>query len=354
MLGGIYKFLQPWLFSMDGEQAHTLAITALKKGLGPSSPPSDDPILKSELWGRTFANPLGLAAGFDKNAEVMGPMLNLGFGFVEVGSITPRAQPGNPRPRLFRLVEDQAVINRMGFNNAGMDAAAAKLKAWRQGPNKAGLVGVNLGKNKTTEDAADDYRLGTQALAGYADYLVINVSSPNTPGLRALQGRDEVAALIAAVQDALPDPAPPLLLKIAPDLTPEDRQDIAAVALESGLDGLIISNTTIERPDSLMAVTKDEMGGLSGKPLFRPSTDLLREMYSLTDGKIPLVGVGGLSSGAEAYEKIRAGASLVQLYSALIYGGPGLVHKIKRDLADALRTDGHRSLQEAIGAEHRS
>jgi dihydroorotate dehydrogenase len=311
---------------------------------------ADDPILASRLFGLDFPNPLGLAAGYDKNAEAFGPALALGFGFVEIGSVTPRPQPGNPRPRLFRLGEDRAVINRMGFNNDGLDAIAARL-ARRQGH---GIVGANLGKNKDSADAAADYVAGVRALGPLADYLVINVSSPNTPGLRALQGREPLAALIAAVRAARNGNRPPVLLKIAPDLTESDKQDIAEVALSSGLDGLIVSNTTIARPDSLRSAAKGEAGGLSGRPLFAPSTALLADMYRLTKGKLPLIGVGGIASAEDAYAKIRAGASLLQIYTALVYEGAGLIGRIKAGLARKLRADGFTSLAQAVGADHGS
>ncbi|GAA4250844.1 quinone-dependent dihydroorotate dehydrogenase [Azospirillum formosense] len=318
----------------------------------------DDPILRTTVMGLDFANPVGLAAGFDKNAEVVDAMLRLGFGFVEAGSVTPRSQPGNPKPRLFRAPEQGAVINRMGFNNEGLEPFARRLERRLSGKSKApGLVGANLGKNKDTVEAADDYVLGVTRVAALADYLVVNVSSPNTPGLRALQGRDPLRTLLGRVLDARSAcklaKAPPVLLKIAPDLTDEDKADIAAVALESGIDGLIVSNTTIARPAEIPEPLRGEAGGLSGKPLFAPSTAVLREMYGLTGGKLPLVGVGGIASGADAYAKIRAGASLVQLYSALVYAGPALVLAIRRDLAALLRRDGFASLSDAVGADHR-
>ena len=337
------------------EAAHRLTVRALAAGLLATRADIDDPILKTSAWGMQFPNPIGLAAGFDKDAEVFMPMLRLGFGFVEVGSITPRPQPGNPRPRIFRLAEDGAVINRLGFNSAGVAAAVANLR--RRAGAPAGIVGVNLGKNRDSADAAADYAAGAAALAPFADYLVVNVSSPNTPGLRALQEAGALRALLGAVRAAcrvaVPDRPLPLLLKIAPDLVPEDRVDISGVALEGGADGLIISNTTVTRPPDLRGRAATESGGLSGRPLFGPSTELLREMYRLTDGRLPLVGVGGVASGADAYAKIRAGASLVQLYTALIYEGPALVGRIKRDLAARLRADGFASVAEAVGADHR-
>jgi len=274
-------------------------------------------------------------------------LLGLGFGSVEIGSVTPRPQPGNPRPRVFRLPEDGAVINRYGFNSEGIDAVAARL-ARRA---RRGVLGVNLGKNKETVDAADDYAKGAAALARFADYMVVNVSSPNTPGLRALQDRAVLDGLLARVQEAMGAGAPPLLVKIAPDMAQEDLSDVAEVALARGLAGIIVSNTTIARPAELRGAARGEAGGLSGRPLLGPSTAVLREMRRLTGGRIALVGVGVIASGADAYAKIRAGASLVQLYTALVYEGPGLVARIRRELAALLRRDGFASVAQAVGAD---
>jgi len=345
-----FRIVGPVLRSMDPETAHGLTIRALKSGLIPCLDSFEDSRLKVRLWGLEFANPVGLAAGFDKNAEVVGAVEKLGFGFTEIGSVTPRPQEGNPRPRLFRLAGDGAVINRMGFNNDGLEAVAQRLAA-RRGK---GIVGVNLGKNKDSSDAAADYVAGVRAMAALADYLVINVSSPNTPGLRALQGRDQLTALLKAVLSALAamPSGPPLLLKIAPDLTEDDKRDIAEAALETGIDGLIATNTTIARPPQLTGFQRGESGGLSGRPLMAPSTGVLADMYRLTGGKLPIIGVGGIDSAETAYAKIRAGASLVQLYTALVYHGPGLVNRIKRGLVELLRADGFDSIAQAIGADH--
>lgn len=336
---------------LPAERAHDLTLALLKSGLVPANPPVADPILASRHWGLDFANPLGLAAGFDKNAEVPDAMLAQGLGFVEIGSVTPRPQPGNPKPRLFRLSEDQAVINRMGFNNQGHSPVAARLAARR----KNGIVGVNLGKNKDSADAIADYAAGITRLGPLADYLVINISSPNTPGLRALQERVALRDLLQGVTEALaglPQPKP-LLLKIAPDLTPQDRADIAELALAFRLAGLIVSNTTIARPADLRSRDAGEQGGLSGAPLFAAATQILGDMYRLTSGKIPLIGVGGIGSAEQAYAKIRAGASLLQLYSALVYRGPALIGAINRGLAALLRRDGYHILGDAVGAGHR-
>lgn len=350
-MSGWYAAAGPLLRLIDPETAHRLAIRALGAGLVPRCRLPEDPILEQRLWGLRFANPVGLAAGFDKHAEVPDALLDQGFGFVEIGGVTPKPQPGNPRPRLFRLTQDEAVINRMGFNSEGLERVRARLAA----RVRRGIVGVNLGKNKEQTDAAADYVAGALAFAPVSDFLVINVSSPNTPGLRALQSRAALQDLVGQVRGALAGlaAAPPLLLKVAPDLTEDDRRDIAEVAVASGLSGLIVSNTTLARPASLRSPHRNETGGLSGRPLFEPSTALLGEFYRLTGGRIPLIGVGGIASGRDAYRKVRAGASLVQLYSALVFHGPGLVAEIRRDLAAALRADGFRSLAEAVGADQR-
>ncbi len=353
--------IRPFLARLDPETAHRLTIRALKCGLGPVAAGSDDPRLGIRVLGMDFPNPVGLAAGFDKNAEVYGPMGRVGLGFVEVGSVTPLAQPGNPRPRLFRLPADRAVINRMGFNNEGADTARSNL-ALRGSKTTAGaIVGVNLGKNKTSEDAAADYGTGAAKLSEFADYLVVNVSSPNTPGLRALQSTEELLRIVEAVKAAKKNGSggvqPPVLVKVAPDLTDEDIADLSAFALagqDSGLvDGLIVSNTTIARPDDLKELAvASEAGGLSGRPLFDRSTAVLRDFYRRTEGRVPMIGVGGVSSGADAYAKIRAGASLVQLYTALAYDGPDLVTAIKRDLLARMAADGFTRIGSAVGADH--
>lgn len=350
-----YSILKPLIHRLDPERAHNLAIWALKNRLV-SGVPYADPVLESTIWGKQFRNPVGLAAGFDKDVNVPMQSLALGFGFVEIGSVTPRPQHGNPKPRLFRLTEDEAVINRMGFNSEGADVAERRLAKLPPKPHP-GIVGVNLGKNKETVDAAADYLIGVNKLARYADYLVINVSSPNTPGLRALQDKSELVSLVtqvrAALDAAVPDNTPPLLVKVAPDLTDEDITDIADVAKSDDVDGLIATNTTIARPLSLKNAAKSETGGLSGRPLFQPSTNVLSALYRATEGQVPLIGVGGIASGADAYEKIRAGASLVQLYSAMVYEGPSLPGRICRTLAGLLKRDGFNSVSEAVGANHR-
>ena len=346
-----FSLARPLLGALPPEAAHRLTIRALAAGLAPSATAADDPALACRVWGLDFANPVGLAAGFDKNAEVVDAMLRLGFGFVEAGSVTPRPQPGNPRPRLFRLPEQGAVINRLGFNNEGLGAFAHRLRTRTARGRRSGIVGANLGKNRDSDDATLDYAAGVRAVAGLVDYLVVNVSSPNTPGLRALQRREALGSLLSTVLAARAESGrtPPLLVKVAPDLSEEEIEDIAATAMEAGIDGIVVSNTTIARPAGLPAELAGEQGGLSGRPLFQLSTGVLAAFHRATGGRLPLIGVGGVASGADAYAKIRAGASLVQLYTALIYGGPGLVGRIKAELADLLRRDGFGSVTAAVG-----
>jgi len=350
----LYGLARPLLHLVSPETAHNLSLAALAAGLGPRFDLPEDPTLAVTLWGKRFTNPVGLAAGFDKNASVIGPMLDLGFGFVEVGTITPRPQPGNPKPRLFRLDQDHGVINRLGFNSEGAEAAATRLEKWRQG-GRPGMVGVNIGKNKESRDAAADYGAGARRLGGYADYLVMNVSSPNTLGLRDLQAVAELEQLLDAVAEGLSgfDPRPPVLVKIAPDLSDEALGDITALATAGRMDGLMISNTTTDRPDSLRSRDKDEPGGLSGRPLFAPSTRVLADCWRATGGKVPLIGIGGIGSAADAYAKIRAGASLVALYSCLVFEGPTLVPRIVAGLGPLMRDDGFTAISEAVGADHR-
>jgi dihydroorotate dehydrogenase len=347
----LYPLVRPLLRALSPEAAHRLTLMALAAGLTGTSRTPDSPELGQRLWGLDFPNPIGIAAGFDKDARAPEALLRLGFGFVEIGTVTPRPQPGNPLPRVFRLEADGALINRMGFNSGGLDRVVERMTARRR---EAGIVGVNLGKNRDTADAAPDYTEGVRRAAPLADYLVVNVSSPNTPGLRDLQARAVLEALLRQVLAARDetDARPPLLVKIAPDLTAEERTDIAAVALATGIDGMIIANTTIARPPALRSSQASEAGGLSGRPLFAASTALLAEMYRLTEGKLPLIGVGGVASANDAYVKIRAGASLVQLYTALVFAGPALLARIKTGLAALLRRDGFASAAEAVGADH--
>jgi len=311
----------------------------------------DDPRLAVDALGLHFPNPIGLAAGFDKDAQVPDAMLKFGFGFVECGSVTPRPQAGNAKPRLFRLAEDRAVINRMGFNNRGMAAMAARLA----GRARGGILGINIGANKDSEDRPGDYRAGFARLAPFADYIAVNVSSPNTPGLRGLQNRDELRGLLDIVtsERARMNVSVPILLKIAPDIDPAAADDIAEVALAGRIEGMIVTNTTIARPASLKSRDAQQSGGLSGAPLFAPSTAILKAMRARVGSQLVLVGVGGVGSGADAYAKIRAGASLVQIYTALAYHGPTLVTRIKRELSALLERDGFAGVADAIGADLR-
>ncbi len=333
------------LRALDPETAHRLAIRALQ--LTPLPPArADDPILATTVAGLALPNPVGLAAGLDKNGEALHGLLRLGFGFLECGSVTPLAQPGNPKPRLFRLSEDRAIINRMGFNNAGLEAFAARLA---DRPRNA-VIGANLGANKDTEDKAADYVAGLIRLKGLADYVTVNISSPNTPGLRALQGRAALDDLLGRLAEARGDDPTPVFLKIAPDLTGAEIALIVEVSLDHGIDALIVSNTTLDRPDSLRSRDRGEAGGLSGAPLKARAGAALRAAAEAGGGRLPLIAAGGIGSGAEAYARIRAGASAVQLYSALIYEGPGLIGRIKRDLAAHLRADGFSTVAEAVSS----
>jgi len=331
------------LRNLDPEMAHGLAITALKTVPLPS-PGTDDPILKTRIAGLDLSNPVGLAAGLDKNGEALHGLARLGFGFVECGSVTPLPQAGNPKPRLFRLSQDRAIINRMGFNNAGFEAFADNLS---RRPNS--IVGANLGANKDTEDKAADYVAGLRRLAGLSDYFTINISSPNTPGLRALQGREALDDLLGRIAEARTTAAP-VFLKIAPDLTSAEIAMIVEAALAHRIDALIVSNTTLDRPDTLTSPDRGEAGGLSGAPLRGRALAALRDAAEAAQGRLPLIGVGGIVSGEDAWERIRAGASAIQIYSALIYEGPGLVGRIKRDLAGRLRAEGFVSVAEAVSA----
>lgn len=330
--------------TLDAETAHRLAIGALKLA-PPPVPPADDPVLATTVAGLRLPNPVGLAAGFDKNGEALRGLARLGFGFVECGSVTPRAQPGNPRPRLFRLSEDRAVINRMGFNNAGLEAFADRLARRPAGT----VVGANLGANKDTEDKAADYVAGLRRLKGLADYVTVNVSSPNTPGLRDLQGRAAMDDLLGRLAEARAADPTPVFLKIAPDLTAAEIGLIVEASLDHKIDALIVSNTTLERPESLRSPHRNEAGGLSGAPLKSKASAALRAAAEASGGRLPLIAVGGIDSGAEAWDRIRAGASAVQVYSALVFEGPGLVGRIKRDLAARLRADGFSTAAEAVG-----
>ncbi len=357
-MSGLHGLATRALRLADPEDAHGLAIAGLKAGLGPRLA-AGDPVLATTLAGLTLPNAVGLAPGFDKNGEVGDAMLAAGFGFVECGTVTPLPQAGNPRPRLFRLSQDRAVINRMGFNNQGLEAFAGRLAARRRGSGTGrGILGANIGANKDSADRIADYVTGLRRLWGLCDYFTLNVSSPNTPGLRALQtkaalddllGRvDEARRALAASPQAGGDT--PVFLKVAPDLDEGEAEAITEAAVAHGLDGVIVSNTTTARPDTLRSRDRGEAGGLSGAPLLAPSTRVLRTFHAAAAGRLALVGVGGIASGADAYDKVRAGAAAVQLYSALVFEGPGLVRRIRRELAERLKADGFRTLAEAVGA----
>jgi dihydroorotate dehydrogenase len=346
----LYPLVRPLVLALDAERAHRLTTSALRM-LPPGLPAEWDPVLGVEMAGRRFPNPVGLGAGFDKDAEVFGQMLGFGFGFVEVGTLTPRPQSGNPKPRLFRLAEDRAVINRMGFNNQGQAAAVKRL-----GRRGGGIVGVNIGANKDSEDRIADYVACLAAMAPVADYLTVNISSPNTPGLRALQDRgalDELlAAVMAAREAAEAEARPPVFLKVAPDLERREVDDVVAVAMARKVDALIVGNTTLSRPE-LRSRHRDESGGLSGAPLKALALERLRDFRAASGGALPLIACGGIENGVDAFERIRAGASLVQLYSALVYEGPGLVLRINQELKRLLALHGFDRLGEAIGAAAR-
>jgi dihydroorotate dehydrogenase len=342
----IYSLFRPAIFLADAESAHGLSLAALR--MMPMGRPVDSPELAQRVAGLRFPNPVGLAPGYDKNAEVCAAAYGLGFGFVEIGSVTPRPQSGNPRPRLFRLVEDQAVINRMGFNNDGMDVIGDRLAALDRA-RLAGPLGINVGANKDSEDRIADYVIAIERLATLADYVTVNISSPNTPGLRALQDKAALDDLLVRAKGAMPA-SKPVFLKVAPDLEPADIDDIVASVIEHRIDGLIVSNTTITRP-ALKSRHASETGGLSGAPLRDLAQQRLVDFRKATGGALPLIGVGGIASAEDAYARIRAGASLVQLYSALVYEGPMLARRINRGLLALLKRDGLASISEAVGID---
>lgn len=341
----LFRLAKPALFSLSPETAHGLTITALKAGVINSQKTPDPPSLKTTLAGIELANPIGLAAGFDKNGEVPWAMSRLGFGLVEVGTITPRPQAGNPKPRIFRLKEDSAVINRLGFNNAGLGTAYRRL----QNVPRDIVLGINVGANKDSDNRVEDYCAGIAALAPYARYITVNISSPNTPGLRDLQAGKELAYLIQRSIDARGAYPAPIFVKLAPDLDVNALKETLDAAREAGADGFILTNTTLDRPAALSSTSKSETGGLSGAPLLTPSTKILAQAAKHLGGDIPLIGVGGVASGADAFQKIRAGATAVQLYSALIYHGPSLIQAIKTDLASLLTQNGFDTVSSAIG-----
>ena len=342
----LYPLLRPLIFRLDAERAHRATIAALKL-LPKRRPPRFPATLTTSVAGVGFPSPVGLAAGFDKDAEIASAMLGLGFGFVEVGTLTPLAQSGNPRPRLFRLVDDRAVINRMGFNNRGQDDALARLAARDRA---RGIVGVNIGANKDSPDRIADYVHGVRTMSPVADYLTVNISSPNTPGLRQLQDEGALSALLAAVQEARTVGGPPVFLKVAPDLGDDDPDQILRVAMQHNVDAIIVANTTVSRPP-LQSRFAGESGGLSGEPLKALALDALRRFRAASGGAMPLIAAGGIASTEDAWARIRAGASLVQIYSAMIYEGPGLARRIAAGLADKLAEEGFASIAEAVGSD---
>ncbi len=352
MIGALFGLARPLIHKLDAEQAHRLTIAALAAA-PPLRPAADPPSLAVEALGLRFSNPVGLAAGFDKHAEAIDGALGLGFGFVEIGGVTPLPQAGNPRPRVFRLPEDEAVINRYGLNSEGMETVAVRLAARRK---KGGIVGVNLGANKDSADRSADYAVLAGRLAPLADFLTVNVSSPNTPGLRDLQAEsaldDLIVRTLAARDEAAAGAKPtPVLIKIAPDLSMPELDGMIAVARRRKVDGMIVSNTTIARPESLRSGNKAETGGLSGKPLFAASTRILAETFLRVERQFPLIGVGGIDSAQTAFAKIRAGASLVQFYSAMVFKGPGLVGEVKNGLDMQVRKAGLPRLDALVGRD---
>ena len=345
----LYPILRPFAFALDAETAHRATIATLKR-MPRRKPPRFDPALTTSVAGLGFPSPVGLAAGFDKDAEVASAMLGLGFGFVEVGTLTPRPQRGNPRPRLFRLVEDQAVINRMGFNNRGQADALARLA---RRDRSRGIVGVNVGANKDSSDRIADYVAGVRTMTPVADYLTVNISSPNTPGLRDLQSGGELDELLAAVQSVRLVGGPPVFLKVAPDLSDGDHERIARAALDRGIDALIVANTTVSRP-ALRSRHRVEAGGLSGRPLGDLALRQLGRFRAIVKSELPLIAAGGISSAEDAWQRILAGASLVQLYSAMVFQGPGIAMQIARGLSERLRANGYQALSDAVGQSNTS
>lgn len=351
----LYKIAKPALFALDAETAHNITLKSLKCGsFTAPKQNTTDTRLETKVLGLTFKNPVGLAAGFDKNADVIDPMLRMGFGFVEAGTVTPKPQQGNPRPRVFRDIPNQAVINRMGFPNKGLEAFHKNIDQIPQSQEeRGGIIGINIGMNKDQDVPEDDYNLLVKELGHYADYLTVNISSPNTPGLRNLQRQDHMLPLLKAILDTRNAhcAGTPVLVKLAPDLTEAEQEEIADTVIKSGIDGLILTNTTLARPNHLNKNFSAEKGGLSGSPLTQASTKIIRNFYRLTNGNVPIIGCGGISSAQDAYEKIKAGASLVQIYSALIYHGPALIKRINEELPVLAQKEGFQTIQDTIGKE---
>lgn len=352
----VYDLCRPLLMKLDPEQAHRLTINLLKFGFGPQQK-VDNPALFVNLWGREFRNPLGMAAGFDKDAEVIAPLFDMGFGFVEAGTVTPHGQAGNPKPRIFRDEANKSVINRMGFPGKGLAPFWERIGAYRSKyKGIQGILGVNIGINKEAATPLTDYRNGIEHLSEHADYIAVNISSPNTAGLRDLQSRDALDYLLAGIMKARAENPrqPPLLVKVAPDLDAAQRKAIADLAIHHHIDGLIVSNTTITRPEKLKKELKEEKGGLSGQLVKELATERIADFYRLLGGRIPIIGVGGIASAEDAYAKIRAGATLVQIYTGLIYEGPAVIVSILNGLVDLLKKDGFSNVAQAVGIDSRA
>lgn len=346
------KVVTPLMHKLDPEKAHNLTVQLVRDKFAPRDTKANAASLRTSVWGLNFANPLGIAAGFDKQAQAMEGLMQMGFGFIEVGGVTPEPQPGNAKPRIFRLTEDGAVINRYGLNSEGQDIVSARLKKFKAQKNVVGIVGVNIAKNTTSSDVIADYKRGIQSLGTNVDFIVLNVSCPNVAWTKNLSEND-LAKMVCAVReerDLLPTKTP-LLLKLGPDMSDDSKHHMAELALNCGVDGLIVSNTTSERSPELQSEYSKEIGGLSGRPIKQAALQSVRDMYILTGGKLPIIGVGGIESGQDAYDRIRAGASLLQIYTGLVYQGPGLVPKIKRDLAALLQRDGFNSVADAVGVD---
>ncbi|MCB1681507.1 MAG: quinone-dependent dihydroorotate dehydrogenase [Alphaproteobacteria bacterium] len=356
---GLYRLARPVLFKLEPEKAHRMTLKFMKSGLMPVPQRIKASELEQTLWDLRFPNPVGLAAGFDKNAEVIRSVLEMGFGFMEAGTVTPLPQAGNPLPRVFRDPGSESIINRMGFPGEGSKVFASNFDRYKsEDVPPPGVVGINIGMNKDQKEPAADYNALIRAFAPKADYLTVNISSPNTPGLRNLQEQDALQNLLTSLVETLNHATgdlapPPLLVKLAPDLTDEQQQQIADVLLDVRISGVVLTNTTTSRPPALPKSFASQSGGLSGKPLRSLSTQTIRNFYRLTGGKLPIIGVGGIFSGKDAYEKIRAGASLVQLYTGLVYRGPEIASSICRELIGRLNKDGFAHISEAVGADHR-
>ena len=345
----MFSILRPFLFNLDPETAHDLAIKSLKFDLFPSKifEIEDEQILNIELLGKKFPNPIGLAAGFDKSAEAYNSLLKLGFGFVEVGTVTPLKQFGNPKPRIFRLEDDRALINRLGFNNDGIEVIKNRIKS----DGKNGIVGINIGPNKETKDQKNDFCLGLKKFFDIADYITVNISSPNTEGLRDFHDQEKLKDLLIALNKIKKDNKTdiPLLLKISPDIKDIHISEIVHAAIKNDISAIVLTNTTIDNRDNLVSEAQKEAGGLSGEPLQKISTNMIKKFYEQLNGKIPIIGVGGVSSGKNAYEKILAGASLLQLYTGFVYRGPSTAKDIKKELIQILKSEGIKNIKDAIG-----